>query len=73
MLKKGGMGNQRHHIGSCPQVPVYWTTAPSGQPWWWIYKRLEMVFLLTGLLSLEFSFQMILACLHHCLLMRDQV
>ena len=22
MLKKRGMGNQRHHIGSSPQVPV---------------------------------------------------
>jgi hypothetical protein len=22
MLKKGGRGNQRHHTGSCPQVPV---------------------------------------------------
>ena len=32
-----------------------------------------MVFFLTGLLSLEFSFQIILACLHHCPLMRDQV
>ena len=23
MLKKRGKGNQRHHIGSCPQVPVH--------------------------------------------------